>query len=112
PPAGSSKVRYNSDFGAMLLTDNGSSLTLEFWSITGGGTVIDSYTINAANPPSPNEPPVNTVPGAQTVLEDKPLAFSTDNGNQISISDPDAGNASVRVTLTMAGGTATIGTSG
>ena len=62
--------------------------------------------------PSINQPPVNTVPATQTVLEDTPLAFSTANGNRISINDPDAASASVRVTLTITGGTASIGTAG
>ena len=38
-------------------------------------------------------------------LEDTPLTFSAANGNQISISDADAGGASVQVTLTMTNGT-------
>jgi len=37
-----------------------------------------------------NQPPVNTVPGAQTVLEDNNLLFSAGNGNAISVSDADA----------------------
>ncbi len=50
PPPGASQFQYNADFGAMLLTDNGSSLKFEFWSIAGGGTLIDQYTIAATAP--------------------------------------------------------------
>ena len=45
PPPGASQVQYNADFGAMLLTDNGSSLTFEFWSVASGGTLVDRHTI-------------------------------------------------------------------
>jgi Subtilase family/Bacterial Ig domain len=47
-----------------------------------------------------NQPPVNTVPGTQSVLEDGSLTFSSANSNQVSISDPDAGNNQVEVALT------------
>jgi uncharacterized delta-60 repeat protein len=53
----------------------------------------------------PNLPPANTVPGAQTTNEDVPVVFSARNGNQISISDPDAGTNPVRVTLSAQQGT-------
>ena len=43
PPAGTSQVRYNALHGAMLLTDNGTSLTFQFININ--GQVIDTYTI-------------------------------------------------------------------
>ena len=60
-----------------------------------------------------NQPPVNTVPGAQNVLEDGSLTFSAGAGNQVSISDPDAGNNVVEVTLTVTDGVLTLaGTTG
>lgn len=45
--AAGSQVRYNSDFGAMRLTTGSTSLQFEFLSISGGGTLIDSFTIDA-----------------------------------------------------------------
>ncbi|MFN8536777.1 MAG: hypothetical protein U0232_04805 [Thermomicrobiales bacterium] len=36
-----------------------------------------------------NQPPVNTVPGPQTVNDNVNLAFSTANGNAISVDDPE-----------------------
>jgi len=55
-----------------------------------------------------NQPPSNTVPGTQTTLEDAPLTFSVASGNALAISDPDAGSAPVRVTLTVTNGTLTL----
>ena len=46
---------------------------------------------------------------AQTVDESSPLVFSAANGNQIAISDPDAGSSSVQVTLTATQGKLTLG---
>ncbi|MEX2141521.1 MAG: putative Ig domain-containing protein [Pirellulales bacterium] len=57
-----------------------------------------------------NQPPVNTVPGAQTVAEDTDLVLSTANTNRISIADPDAAAANVQVTLTAANGDLTLST--
>ncbi|MBI3839345.1 MAG: hypothetical protein HY288_15610, partial [Planctomycetia bacterium] len=80
---------------------------------TSGGT--GPYTITGAKmvdtPVSgANQPPVNSVPGTQTMLEDATLVFSSGNGNAISVSDPDAGIGNLRVTLTVTGGTVTMGT--
>ncbi|MDP3420721.1 MAG: Calx-beta domain-containing protein [Thiobacillus sp.] len=54
-----------------------------------------------------NDPPVNTVPGAQTTAEDSARVFSTANGNAITVSDPDA--SSLTTTLTAANGILTLG---
>jgi hypothetical protein len=73
---------------------------------TGGAqSDIDTVniTINAVN-----DAPATGVPGAQSVNEDATLTFSSGNGNLISISDVDAGSASVRVTLTATNGTLTL----
>ena len=61
-----------------------------------------NITVNAVN-----DAPVNTVPGPQSVNEDTALVFSAGNGNQISISDVDAGASSVQVTLTATNGAIT-----
>lgn len=75
-----------------------------------GGT----FSLEAGFPPSlDNRPPVNTVPGAQSVAENGALTFSAADGNPISVADADAGNAPVQLTLTATGGTLTLnGTSG
>jgi hypothetical protein len=76
-----------------------------------GGTDDDTVSITVLAPP--NQPPVNMVPGAQSTNEDTPLTFSTGGGNAISISDSDAGGASVQVALSVGHGTVTLnGTAG
>ena len=49
-----------------------------------------------------NYPPVNTVPGAQGAVGDAAPAFSTENGNPITVSAPDVGVGVVTVTLSVA----------
>jgi VCBS repeat-containing protein len=56
-----------------------------------------------------NDPPVNTVSGTQTMLEEGTLVFSSANGNRISTSDIDVGVSNLQVTLTAANGTLTLG---
>jgi hypothetical protein len=46
-PVAGSEVRYNQDFGAMLVEATEDYITFEFYSIFEGGTLIDSYTIQA-----------------------------------------------------------------
>ena len=46
-----------------------------------------------------NQAPVNSVPPSQSTVIDVPLAFTAYSGNGISLSDPDAGNLEVEVTL-------------
>ncbi len=55
-----------------------------------------------------NQPPMITSPATLTTDEDTPLTFSTAN-NRISLADPDAGDASVSLTLTVSNGTLTLG---
>ena len=71
-----------------------------------GGLVSDTLALTIV--PVDNDPPVNNVPGAQTILQNHPLYFY--GANRISISDPDAGNNSVRTTLNVNAGTLTLGT--
>jgi hypothetical protein len=75
-----------------------------------GGALADSDSVSITVT-AVNDAPVNTVPGAQTMAEDSPLTFS--GAAVISISDVDAGGASVQVTLTATNGTLTLaGTAG
>ncbi len=59
-----------------------------------------------------NDAPVNTLPGSSTTLEDTAVLFSAGTGNQISITDVDAGGAPVQVTLAVANGVVTLGGTG
>lgn len=58
-----------------------------------------------------NDAPVNTVPGAQTLLEDGSVTLSTANGNAISVADVDAGGSPLTVTLSVAHGGLTLASS-
>jgi hypothetical protein len=46
PAVAGSAARYNADWGTMLVQASDATITFEFVSVTGGGTVIDSYTID------------------------------------------------------------------
>ena len=52
-----------------------------------------------------NDPPVNTVPGAQTIDKDGMLLFSSTTGTALSVSDPDVAGNPVKVTLNATNGT-------
>jgi hypothetical protein len=56
-----------------------------------------------------NNPPVNTVPAAQTTPGNTPKVFSSANGNAISIADADAGTGNLQMTLTVTSGTLALG---
>ena len=53
-PVGGSQFRYSSNYGTMLINASASSLTFEFWSIAGGGTLIDNITIQSSGTCSAN----------------------------------------------------------
>jgi len=55
-----------------------------------------------------NEPPVNFVPGTQSTLINQPLVFSAATGNAITVTDPDAGDDLLRVSLVAEGGTVNV----
>ena len=79
---------------------------------TDAGSLTDVDTVAITVNPV-DDAPVNSVPAAQSTNEDTPLVFSAGNGNLVSISDLDAGVASVQVQLTVTNGTLTLsGTAG
>jgi hypothetical protein len=68
-------------------------------------TAVDNtLTITATN-----DAPTISVPGQQTTGAVQTVTFNTANGNAITVSDPDAGTNSVRVTLTAGTGGPTTG---
>lgn len=72
---------------------------------TGGAQVANrSIFLGVAGTPF-DEPPVNTVPTAQTVSPSKALLFSIGNGNAIQFSDADAGTNNATMTLQVSAGT-------
>jgi hypothetical protein len=40
-----SQLRYNGDYGAVLVTANAERITFEFYATYEGGTLIDTYTL-------------------------------------------------------------------
>jgi len=66
-------------------------------------TARTSLTIQLAN-----DPPVIQMPGLQVTRKDVPVVFQASNGNTIAISDPDAGNEDLRVSIGTADGTFTL----
>lgn len=76
---------------------------------TGDATSADAFIMKLSSAASS----MNTVPGAQSIAEDTNLVFSAANGNQISLSDADAGSSTMQITLSVTNGTLTLnGTSG
>ncbi|MGY1426553.1 autotransporter domain-containing protein [Lysobacter sp. A289] len=73
----------------------------------GASTLPDAFTILAAN-----QPPVINAPGSQAVEQDGALVFSSDNGNLISVGDPDAGGGTMQVELVATNGLTTLGNAG
>lgn len=61
---------------------------------------------------SQNHPPVNLVPTAQNILEGGTLLFQNASANRISITDPDAGDNSLEVTLSASAGVFSLGDPG
>ncbi len=79
---------------------------------TGGGNLSDRDTINI-NVVRINQAPVNIVPNRQAILQNTPFIFNTSNNNLISISDSDASNNPIQVTLSTNNGTLSLsGTNG
>ncbi|WP_196298688.1 DUF4347 domain-containing protein, partial [Stutzerimonas stutzeri] len=77
-----------------------------------GGAQSDSTTVTLTVT-AVNDAPVNSIPAAQSTDQDSVLVFSSGNGNQVSISDVDAGGGIVRVMLTASNGLITLsGTAG
>jgi endoglucanase len=87
---------------------------------TSDGTLTDTdvitITVTATAPPPapPAAPPVNTIPGSQTVSSALPLVFNAANGRAITVADADSANVTTTLTATngtvnaVAGGGATI----
>ncbi|PQO37940.1 hypothetical protein C5Y98_07550 [Blastopirellula marina] len=55
-----------------------------------------------------NAAPINTVPGQQATDNATPIVFDEGNGNAISVSDPDAADAMVEVTVSVDNGLLTL----
>jgi hypothetical protein len=72
------------------------------------GNIKSSNVSVQLNVTAVNDPPVNTVPGAQSTYDNIPLVFSTANSNLITVTDIDANFGPLRITLAAANGTVTL----
>jgi hypothetical protein len=83
------------------------ALTIRFSLTDGDGGTSANYdtTVNVSGV---NDAPVNVVPGAQSTNEDTTLVFSSGNGNQIAMTDPDASGGTFEVTISVTNGTLTL----
>jgi hypothetical protein len=106
---------------AVSYTSPGASGTLTFTPVAGASgtahikvTAMDSIgSTTATETVNVVAPPIDTVPGAQQLVENTTRVFSTTNGNAPSIADAAAGTNTVQVTLSVNHGTLTLnGTSG
>ncbi|HEY2411363.1 MAG TPA: FG-GAP-like repeat-containing protein [Pirellulaceae bacterium] len=87
----------------------GTSSFIAAWDGYGPGDAAGVFAIGAASSgPAVNQPPSIALPATQSLNEDAALAFSAAASNAISISDIDAGNDAVQVTLAATHGTLTI----
>lgn len=79
---------------------------------TKAGTAPDYYE-STSEFSGKDQPPVNTVPGAQQTGYNAPRVFSGANANQISVADPDSAGNTIAITLSVTSGSLTLnGTSG
>jgi hypothetical protein len=95
-------------------SDNPSALarTVTFMAIDSGGATSSGATRGITVIPV-NDPPVLTVPGAQTFNEDTTRTFSAANLNAITVADVDAASNSVQLSISVSHGTLTLsGTAG
>ncbi len=67
-----------------------------------GGSSATNETVNVI------APPVNTLPGGQSVLESSAAVLSTANGNAVSIADAAVGSGMVQIALSVSHGTLTL----
>ncbi len=85
------------------------TLTIDDGGASGAGGPRSASATATITIAASNDAPVNTLPGGATTLEDTPLVYSAAGGNQISITDVDAGGAPVQVSLSGSNGVVTLG---
>jgi autotransporter-associated beta strand protein len=109
--AGSSFTQADIAAGNVTYTPDGSGAASDSFTFTVSDGVQTSaaQTFTVLTDPNGNEPPLNTVPGSQSVIESTSLGFSPANGNAVSITDPDVGSTPVQVALSVSHGVLTLG---
>jgi VCBS repeat-containing protein len=101
-------VKYNNT------SDNPSTSARTVTWLVNDGLLDSNIATSTINVTAVNDAPVNNVPaGTQSTNQNTPLIFSSGNGNQISVSDVDAGTSVIQVSLSVTSGTLTTnGTAG
>jgi hypothetical protein len=88
------------------VSDNPTPATRQItFQVTDSAAATSNTATRTINITAVNDPPVNTVPGGQTVNEDTTLTFNA--ANLITVADVDAGTNPVQVTVSAANGTIT-----
>jgi calcineurin-like phosphoesterase family protein len=77
-PVAGSQVRFNSTYGALLVDADANHITFQFYSIANGGTLVDSYTVNATGA---TVTPIATIANTATPTR-TPIATNTSSPNQ------------------------------
>ncbi|TJY65521.1 PKD domain-containing protein [Sphingobacterium alkalisoli] len=93
-------------FTTALNTTSGVNLNISVsdnGNIGSGGALTDQTGVTLSVT-AVNDAPVNTIPGTQQIDQGGALIFSSGNGNLISVSDVDAGGATIEITLTASNG--------
>lgn len=99
---------YSQQFQYIPTYDYNGSDSFEFVMTTPTDDTSDPATVSITVSPV-NDAPVNTVPDVvQDTLPDGSIVFSAANGNQILVSDIDAGTGFLKVTVTATHGTLTL----
>ncbi|MGV3606197.1 MAG: beta strand repeat-containing protein [Planctomycetaceae bacterium] len=74
---------------------------------TGSGGAKSASGTLTINVTAVNDPPVNSVPGAQNTTDEDPLVFTAANGNAFSFTDDGVSSAAYRLTFSVNNGTLT-----
>jgi hypothetical protein len=98
-------VTYNNSSNAPTAGNRTIQFTVNDGALTGTSSGSRTITVVASN-----DAPVNTVPGAQSGTEDTNLIFSSAKGNAITVSDGDAADGDMTVTLSANSGRLTLAT--
>ena len=103
-PAHGTLTSFDSATGAYVYTPDANFSGADSFSFKASDGALDSDAATVSLTVAPvNDAPVNTVPGAQTVAEDASLSIGG-----LSVSDVDAGGASLTTTLKVLHGTLTV----
>ena len=101
-------VRYasSSENPAVSGTDAGRTITV----VVNDGSVNSATATATVDITATNDGPVNSVPGAQSAVEDTDKIFSAATGNAITVADADAASGDMSVTLAVGSGRLTLAT--